>query len=553
MQVLKTKYALLFFTSAAFLFSLCAFAAEGDETQPGQHAGAQQNAEPEPKPEPKTENQNVSVEPQSQQSPQSSGGNTARIVRQATEAPPELVKGLEQVRLAPQTLENIERAFKERGSISRQEIPSVVAEIRQKDPSLSEGQAQQLRKVIDSKVANLPPDKVGPQISAAARKLLDQGTARGGFSGGGEGSPVPLGKDGKPSLDADFFGKKDEKSESDKSSGKRSDVLDAIQLLLAAKGKEDKDDKDDKGKKDTADRGNASPQFPPPPPGGDRRDEEEGRKEDPFAELAKNLNNDRKSPPPPSNNSSSSSDSDKKKDKDEDSSEKSSKSSKKEKLDLEGDQLSKLEEELKAKELEKEKEKEADTTLQTPPEDLLAAAKGLGAQGIQVPPNKIPLPSLPPPMPAGAAGLPGADPTGGAAGGGGGFVGGGGVSGGGGGGMGGSSFQGDPFGSVGFEPGGAPASGFNYSRLAEFGSSSGGSESASTPGDGYGGSEYSNIKRAFAMADEIKTYPTDDSGSNIVERFHGTFENAICGAPEAERVGVCEKAFPKRATSEQPI
>lgn len=550
MQGLRTKYALLFFASAALLFSICAFAAEDDEARPGQHAGTQQNFETEAKPEPKPESQSLSADAQPQSAAQPTAGNTARIARQANTAPAELVKGLEQVRLAPQTLENIERAFKERGSISRQEIPSVVAEIRQKDPSLSEGQAQQLRKVIDSKVANLPPDKVGPQISAAARQLLEQGTAKGGVSGSGEGVPVPLGKDGKPSLDADFFGKKDDKSESgDKSSGKRNDVLDAIQLLLAAKGKEDKEDKEDKGKKDTADR--ATPPQPPPfPPGGDRRDEGEDRREDPFAELAKNLKNDRKSPPPASN-SSSSSDSDKKKDKEDDSSDKSSKSAKRETLDPEGDQLSKLEEELKAKELEKEKEKEKDTTLQDPPEDLLAAAKGLGAQGLQVPPNKISLPSLPPPPAAGAAGLPGADPTGGAAGGGGGgFAGGGGIAGGGGGGMGGSSFQGDPFGSVGFEPGGAPASGFNYSRLAEFGSSSGGSESASMPGDGYGGSDYSNVKRAFAMADEIKTYPSDETGTNIVERFYGTFENAICGAPEAERVGVCEKAVPKRSATE---
>ncbi len=550
MQFLGTKFALLSFTSAALLFSLCSFAADEEETRRGQHAGAQQSVEAEAKPEPKSESQSLSAETQPQSPSQPTAGNAARIARQASSAPPELVKGLEQVRLAPQTLENIERAFKERGSISRQEIPSVVAEIRQKDPSLSESQAQQLRKVIDSKVANLPPDKVGPQISAAARQLLDQGTAKGGISGGGEGIPVPLGKDGKPSLDEDFFGKKDEKSDS---SGKRNDVLDAIQLLLAAKGKEEKEDKEDKGKKDTADR--ATPPQPPPfPPGGDRPDEEgDERKEDPFAELAKNLKNDRRAPPPASN-SSSSSDSDKKKDKDDDSSDSSSKSSKKEKLDLEGDQLSKLEEELKAKELEKEKEKEkeSDTTLQTPPEDLLAAAKGLGAQGLQVPPNKIPLPSLPPPMPAGAAGLPGGDPNAGpAAGGGGGFAGGGGIVGGGGGGMGGSSFQGDPFGSVGFEPGGAAPSGFNYARLAEFGSSNGGSESASIPGDGYGGSDSSNVKRAFAMADEIKTYPSDETGTNIVERFYGTFENAICGAPEAERVGVCEKAVPKRAATEQ--
>jgi hypothetical protein len=548
MQFLKTKDALMVFTSAAVLFSFCAFAAEGDEARSSQHAGVEQSAEPEVKPESKPENQNFSAEAQPQPSSQPNVGNTARIARQASGAPPELVKGLEQVRLAPQTLESIERAFKERGSISRQEIPSVVAEIRQKDPSLSEGQAQQLRKVIDSKVANLSPDKVGPQISAAARQLLEQGTVKGASAGSGEGSQVPVGKDGKPLLDSDFFSKKDEKSESgDKASGKRSDVLDAIQLLLAAKGKEDKEDKDDKGKRDTAASG-TPPQPLPPPPGGDRRDEEEDRREDPFAELAKNLTNNRRTPPPASN--SSSSDSDKKKDKEEDSSEKSSKSSKKEKLDLEGDQLSKLEEELKAKELEKEKEK--DTTLQPPAEDLLAAAKGLGAQGLQVPPNKISLPSLPPPMPAGAAGLPAADPNGVAAGGGGGLGGGGVVGGGGGGGgMGGSSFQGDPFGSVGFEPGGAPASGFNYSRLAEFGSSNGGSESASMPGDGYGGSDYSNVKRAFAMADEIKTYPSDEAGTNIVERFYGTFENAICGAPEAGRVGVCEKAVPKRATSEQ--
>jgi|GEM_PF-5165355 len=549
MSLLKTKYALMIFTSAAFLFSLCAFGAEGDSNQPGQHAGVQQNVEPESKPESKADNQAL-AEPQPQQSSQSTAGNTARIARQATEVAPELLKGLEQVRLAPQTLESIERAFKERGSISRQEIPSVVAEIRQKDPSLSEGQAQQLRRVIDSRVANLPPDKVGPQISAAARKLLDQGSAKGGFSGGGEGSPVPLGKDGKPTLDSDFFGKKDEKSESgDKSSGKRSDVLDAIQLLLAAKGKDDKDDKDDdKGKRDNADRG-GQPQPPPPPPGGDRRDEDEEKKEDPFADLAKSLKNDRRTPPPVTN--SSSSDSDKKKDKDEDSSDKESKSSKKEKSEGD-DELAKLEEELKAKELEKqkEKEKEQDTTLQPPPEDLLAAAK---AQALQIPPNKIPLPSLPPPPSAGAAALPGGDPAGMGGVGGGGFAGGGGVSGGGGGGSGGSSFQGDPFGSVGFEPGGAPPAGFNYSRLAEFGSSNGGSESASMPGDGYGGSDYSNVKRAFAMADEIKTYPSDETGSNIVERFLGSFEHVVCGSPEAERVGVCEKAFPKRATSEQPI
>lgn len=546
MRLTRTKYARLFFISAAFLFSLCAFAEE-DEARPGQHAGVQQNVEAEAKPESKSEAQNFPAEAQPQPSAQPTAGNSARIARQAGSAPPELVKGLEQVRLAPQTLENIERAFKERGSISRQEIPSVVAEIRQKDPSLSESQAQQLRKVIDSKVANLPPDKVGPQISAAARQLLDQGTAKGGFSGGGEGIPVPLGKDGKPSLDADFFGKKDEKSES---SSKRSDVLDAIQLLLAAKGKEEKEDKEDKDKKDTADRG-TPPQPPPFPQAGDRGDEQgDERREDPFAELAKNLKNDQR-PPPPANNSSGSSDSDKKKDKDDDSSDSSSKGSKKEKFDFEGEQLSKLEEELKAKELEKEKEKEQDTTLQTPPEDLLAAAKGLGAQGLQVPPNKIPLPSLPPPMPAGAAGLPGGDPTAGAAGGGGGFAGGGGVAGGGGGGMGGSSFQGDPFGSVGFEPGGAPASGFNYARLAEFGSSSGGGESTSIPGDGYGGSDSSSVRRAFAMADEIKTYSSDETGTNIVERFYGTFESAICGAPEAERVGVCEKAVPKRATTEQ--
>lgn len=481
-----------------------------------------------------------------QETPVSNVGGAERVQRTFDKPPTEVVQGIERARFSVPTLEKIEQSFRNKDRVNSETFSTVLEDLRKKDPAMTSAQVRQLKNLFDQKLAEVPPEKVGPQISAAARTVLEK--RRGGTGASDSSAPrggEPFGGDTKPgaktNLDSNFFqegkGEGGDKKKTELSEGegkgkgekekeappesKRSELLDALKLALGADKDKDKDKDKDNGDFELDDK-LAQALQPQPPPGGDDEDDDQDQDQG-FPE-----------PPPRPDPSLSQllsglgkSNSDSKKDsKDDEDSSKEKSSSKKEKVPKEddSDQLSKL--------LDNEKK---DEELPPPPlaDDLLNAAKGMGP-----PPNKVPLPPMPPP--GGGGGMPpGADPAAMASNNGGGAPT---VSGGGGGigGGGGAAFQGDPFGSVGFEGGGGAPGNFNYMRLAEFGSSSGGSDSnGQGDGSGSGTDATGGPKRAYAMMDEIRTFGADVSGMSIVERYHGKLEQTVCGAPEAERVAVC--------------
>jgi hypothetical protein len=488
----------------------------------------------------------------------------ASVNRKAPEPPPaEIVDGLKEVKFSRPTLEKIETAFSQQKVVDRKVFESVVNDLKQKDPNFTENQAQELRRLYDSRLGAIGPEKIGPQLSAAARKVLES-QGQGGLSNGGLGNAsATLNPDqsdpskAPPGLDSDFFSKglKDSESESKKGDEKenpeavaeakpgadnkqRTELLDALKLVLASKDKDkDKDDGEERG----SDRGEESA-LPPPSFADAGQDDEQG--EDPLSDTLDRQNqNQNQSGMNPlalaalQQSKNNSSDSEKSK-KDEDDEPKSA--APKEKKSLvppPEEKVTKLPE-----------EKPEPDPLQPPPEDLLSAAQNLGNAVV---PNKVPLPALPPPGAGGGfGGLPPGlgqnDPAMGGAGMMGGM--GAGMMGGGGGGMGGglpSAFQGDPFGSVGMEPMAGGTTGFNYLRMAEFGSAgSGGESTAVAEGSGYG--DGSVAKRSVSIADEIRATSTDEPNVSIVERYVGKVEAYVCGAPEAERVAVCAKWAEKK-------
>lgn len=133
-------------------------------------------------------------------------------------APEELVRSLEQGRFARPTLEKIEQVFRENPKISRETFSNVLEQIKQKDPNLTDAQVQGLRQVYDQKLKSVPPEKVGTQMSAAARTVLDKESGK-GIAPQSSGAPTSVSAEPaktekvskNPLQDSGFFDKASEK------------------------------------------------------------------------------------------------------------------------------------------------------------------------------------------------------------------------------------------------------------------------------------------------------------------------------------------------------
>lgn len=462
-----------------------------------------------------------------------------------------LVDTFKESEIQPDTLENIERAFRDRESLTPKQVNEIVDALRKTDPEFTREQADQLKASVKQNLVKVPPAEVGPKLSEAARLAREREGAKPSSPKGPTATQAntppanTVGKTPSNSFDPGFFGGGKEgasnpqlqglqdevadlKSQLDKKERgqeKNSDALNPLDLLAAAKGLFGEKDEDEKG----SGNNNLGP-FPPPQ--SDKQSNspppERDKNEDPIIEDLIKEAQDRKSQASttPSTSSSKSSDSENTK-KEED---------KKDSFGNSGED--------KSKKTAQEKTEE-----EVPAEDPSSALdKMLGNNQPEAPPAPPPEisglppiaqggsgsgqpmggpPSLPPMPPTGTA--PAAVSSGSSM-------------------PSGSVFEGNVFG-VGNDPAnGMPPQVFNYKRDVEYGPGGGTyataeNESSDTSQDAM--SSQKGRGTATVVVDQLAKAESEE-GSFIVKTYAGHLFETTCDQPEADRVAWCEEIHRRR-------